>query len=97
MRLKKRHLWSPILGLALLFIFPLGQAATDCAVVTEIPTVECEALIALYDSTDGENWRNNTGWNVTNTPCSWRGITCDGGHVTILSLSSNRLSGSIPA
>jgi len=97
MRLKKRHLWSPILGLALLFILPLGQAATDCAVVTEIPTVECEALVALYDSTDGENWSRNTGWNVTNTPCSWEGIACDGGHVTILDLWSNGLSGLIPS
>jgi Leucine-rich repeat (LRR) protein len=97
MRLKKRHSWCPLLGLALLFILPLGQAATDCAVVTEIPTVECEALIALYDSTDGENWKRNTGWNVTNTPCSWRGITCDGGHVTVITLESNQLTGSIPA
>jgi Leucine-rich repeat (LRR) protein len=97
MRLKKRHLWSPILGLALLFTLPLAQAATDCAVVTEIPTVECEALIALYDSTDGENWRDNTGWNVTIAPCSWYQIRCDGGHVTKLDLRGNRLSGSIPS
>jgi len=96
MRLKKRHLWSPILGLALLFILPLGQAATDCAVVTEIPTVECEALIALYNSTDGENWTNNTGWNVTNTPCSWFGLGCSGGHVRAIELRDNQLSGPIP-
>jgi hypothetical protein len=97
MRLKKRHSWRPLLGLALLFILPLGQAATDCAVVTEIPTVECEALIALYDSTDGENWSDNTGWNVTIAPCSWYQIRCDGGHVTKLDLNENQLSGSIPA
>jgi Leucine-rich repeat (LRR) protein len=96
MSLKKRHSWRPLLGLALLFILPLGQAATDCAVVTEIPTVECEALIALYDSTDGENWRRNTGWNVTNMPCSWYGIECHDGHVTILNIQNNGLSGSIP-
>jgi Leucine-rich repeat (LRR) protein len=81
----------------LLFILPLAQAATDCAVVTEIPTVECEALIALYDSTDGEQWHVNMGWNVTNTPCSWEGIICDGGHVTRIHLATNRLAGSISA
>jgi len=76
--LNKRHLWCYLLGLAFLWS-PLTQAATDCAVVTEIPVAECETLIALYNNTDGEHWSDNTGWNVTNTPCSWYGITCNGG------------------
>ena len=28
----------------------------DCSTVTEIPQQECEALVALYDSTNGDNW-----------------------------------------
>ncbi|OAD19685.1 Na-Ca exchanger/integrin-beta4 domain protein, partial [Candidatus Thiomargarita nelsonii] len=68
----------------------------DCAAVTEIPSTECEALVALYNSTDGANWRDNGGWNVTNTPCNWYGVSCSGGHVSRLSLSLNRLRGSIP-
>ena len=37
------------------------QAAfTSCADVTEIPQSECEALVALYNSTDGDNWYTNT-------------------------------------
>jgi len=55
-------------------------AATDCASVTEIPQVECEALVALYTSTNGAAWSDSPGnnWNVTNTPCSsWTGVTCD--------------------
>jgi Leucine-rich repeat (LRR) protein len=70
---------------------------TNCAAVTEIPAAECEILIELYNSTDGENWWDNTDWNVTNTPCSWYGMTCDGGHVTSIVLDVNQLSGSIPA
>ncbi|OAD21982.1 receptor protein kinase-like protein, partial [Candidatus Thiomargarita nelsonii] len=61
------------------------------------PTVECEALIALYDSTDGENWGYNAGWNVTNTPCSWFGVGCAGGHVRAIEVRDNQLSGSIPS
>ena len=48
-----------------------------CGVVSEIPQVECEALVALYNSTDGPNWISNSGWLVTDTPCSWYGVACD--------------------
>ena len=68
----------------------------SCDDVTEIPQAECEALVALYNSTDGANWSNNSGWLDTNTPCNWYGVTCSAGHVTELSLDWNQLSGSIP-
>ncbi len=74
----------------------IGPAEFSCANVTEIPQVECEALVALYDSTDGPGWKVNTGWKVTNTPCSWHGIGCERGHVTRLGLASNFLNGAIP-
>jgi predicted outer membrane repeat protein len=67
----------------------------DCKQVTEISKKECQALIALYESTDGENWTDNSGWNVTNTPCSWYGVTCKNGSVEKLELSNNNLNGSI--
>jgi Leucine-rich repeat (LRR) protein len=88
---------KPYFGLLVLFLMPpLAQAATDCAVVTEIPSTECEALVALYNSTGGDNWSYNTGWNVTNTPCSWHEVRCSGGQVSELSLVENQLSGTIP-
>ncbi|MDM8567864.1 hypothetical protein QUF74_19725 [Candidatus Halobeggiatoa sp. HSG11] len=62
----------------------------------EIPQVECEALVALYDSTNGAGWTDNTDWNVTNTPCSWFVVTCSGGNVTEIDLSENQLNGFIP-
>jgi parallel beta-helix repeat protein len=73
----------------------IDDDSTNCNKVTEIPKKECKALVALYDSTDGKNWLDNTGWNVTNTPCSWNEVTCQDGHVTRLSLKDNNLKGSI--
>jgi hypothetical protein len=69
---------------------------TNCEEVTEIPTTECKALVKFYNSTDGEQWNDNAGWNLTNTPCNWYGVTCRNGHVKKLELSSNQLSGIIP-
>ena len=69
----------------------------DCTAVTEIPQQECEALVAFYVSTDGDNWINHSGWLRTNTPCTWFGLTCSEGHVTRLELNDNYLHGPIPS
>ena len=73
-----------------------GTATFDCAAVTEIPQSECEALVAFYISTGGDNWSHNTGWLQTTTPCMWYGLTCSEGHVSRLHLHSNGLRGEIP-
>lgn len=70
--------------------------AFSCAGVTEIPQLECEALVALYNSTSGASWTNHTDWLVTNTPCNWFGVVCFSGHVDVLNLYENKLSGPIP-
>lgn len=76
---------------------PVGVVAGfGCGAVTEIPQTECEALVALYDSTNGPGWTGSTGWLSTNTPCTWRGVSCSSGHVTNIDLADNQLSGSIP-
>ena len=54
------------------------------------------ALIALYDSTNGSNWTDNTNW-LTNEPVSnWYGITVENNRVVKLDLSLNNLVGTIP-
>ncbi len=68
----------------------------DCAGVNQIPSAECKALVALYNSTNGPDWLDNSGWLVTNTPCSWTGITCARDHVSDISLSYNQLTGPLP-
>ena len=66
-----------------------------------IPPLERQALQDLYESTDGPNWIANHGWEFSDpnsNSCSFFGVECDNGsNVSILSLSSNRLSGTIPS
>lgn len=56
-----------------------------------------EALIALYDATDGNNWTNNTNWCTEADLTEWYGIRCDYyGNIISLDLSNNNLTGQIP-
>lgn len=56
-----------------------------------------EALIALYDATNGDNWKNNTNWCTDSDFSEWYGIQCDyKGNVISLDLSDNNLVGHIP-
>ncbi len=73
-----------------------ARSGFDCGDISEILESECEALVALYSATDGDNWTNNTGWMTTDTPCSWHGVACQPGHVTGLFLADNQLTGHIP-
>ncbi|MEN8218230.1 MAG: leucine-rich repeat domain-containing protein [Pseudomonadota bacterium] len=73
------------------------NAFTNCAAVTDIPEVECEALVALYNSTNGDDWYNKKLWLKKNKACRWNGVECSGGHVSELSLPDNNLIGSIPS
>ncbi len=76
---------------------PTITPVSGCAGVTEIPVIECNALVALYNSTNGNGWTNKTGWLVTNTPCTWIGINCVSGHVERINLFNNNLTGSLPS
>lgn len=72
----------------------------DVKVADTISPLERQALQDLYESTDGPNWIANNGWEFSDpnsNPCSFFGVECDGSHVSILSLSSNGLSGTIPS
>ena len=55
------------------------------------------ALVALYNTTDGPNWANNSGW-LSDTPIGqWYGVTTnESGHVLYIDLRENSLSGQIP-
>ena len=70
---------------------------------TGVTVPECEALVALYNSTDGENWSPyNTNWGANNNPCTWENAICPDngvvGPVTgIIFLGGNNMSGTLPA
>ena len=69
-----------------------------------VPSLAFEVLVALYNSTDGGNWTNNTDWltpiettGFGSAPCGWFGVRCAAGSVWRLQLPGNNLTGSIPA
>ena len=58
---------------------------------------ERNALVALYQSTDGVNWIKSTNWLSNEYHCIWYGVVCVNGRITELRLHRNRLNGPIPA
>lgn len=56
-----------------------------------------EALVALYNATDGDNWRANANW-LTSAPLDdWYGVKTDSdGRVVEVSLWLNKLEGELP-
>jgi len=75
-----------------------AQAITDCATQTDIPESECTTLLSLFSSTSGGIWFDVfiNGWDVTQTPCTWTGITCNEGHVTEINRANIGLDGTLP-
>src|SRR5437773_1531589 len=75
-----------------------------------VPAQKRGALIALYNGTDGANWKNKTNWlGAVGTECTWHGVRCNdtGSSITALILGDrgrhamtapgNQLRGTIPA
>ena len=73
--------------------------AVACTGAT-MPVVECEALVALYNGTNGPGWVKKSGWGTDPNPCAWEGITCtagDNGSVRVIDIFLASLSGPIPS
>ena len=61
------------------------------------PNPERDALVALYDRTNGPNWTSSTNWKSLEPLDRWSGVNVDGeGQVTGLELENNNLNGTIP-
>ena len=66
--------------------------------VTALTKSDRAALVALYNATDGANWRNNTNWLSDEPLDTWEGVTTDDrGRVIQLHLVEQRLNGQLPA
>lgn len=63
----------------------------------DVPESEYNALMDLYNATDGDNWINNDGWGEDFSVCDWYGIVCTtspmmgGTHVTTIQLNNSNL------
>ena len=75
-----------------------ANAQVDCVdtATTGVAQIECEALMALYNSTDGPNWTDNTNWDTPSNVNSWNGVTVTGGQVRGLILIDNAMAGPLP-
>ena len=94
-----------ILGVWL--IAPVAILFSASSALAQIPQTERDTLIALYDSTNGNSWSNNSGWKeapldsdgfaMPGKENNWYGIICDEGNATVLeiNLDNNQLTGTI--
>lgn len=60
-----------------------------------VPAEDSLALVALFNSTDGANWKDNSDW-LTAPVYDWYGITVTENRVTEITLQENKLTGTIP-
>jgi len=88
-----KNKYSPFLFIFLFVAFIQAQ----------VPAIERDALIALYNSTNGSLWTNNTNWNTATPVNSWFGVIVTNNTVTGIDLNptnnaagSNNLSGTLP-
>ena len=79
-----------------LSLFTLTIPYAFCDYVNDVSPNECNALIDLYNSTNGSGWTNTGGWLVGTGVCAWSGVSCDAGHVGGLNLENNSLSWTLP-
>ena len=76
----------------------LSSERTHAGYSGDISTAERNVLMDLYNSTNGPNWDDNTGWGGDpGTECDWYGVECQDDHVVAISLWDNNLEGMLPA
>ncbi len=64
-----------------------------------IPQSQRDALIALYQSTNGQEWVGKLNWlGAAGTECDWYGVSCDDSDANIagIELTFNNLKGTLP-
>ncbi len=85
--------------LSFLWISILGVYQTQAQ---NVPTSERDALIELYNATNGTGWTNQTNWNTAAPVSTWYGIIVEdlggsGFGVKEINLSNNNLTGILPS
>ena len=62
----------------------------------EVSQVQKDALIAIYNATNGASWNDNTNWLSAQPVSEWYGVTVTGNKVSQLEFSNNNLTGTLP-
>jgi Leucine-rich repeat (LRR) protein len=60
----------------------------------EVSVAEKEALVKLYQSTNGSQW--TTKWNISMPVATWYGIKLENDKVVSINLADNNLKGELP-
>lgn len=92
-RKSKINIWMLIGAVVICTAMMQGASLADNPL--GVSDTEYNALIALYNSTNGGGWFDSEGW-LTNSP-DWHGVTVTDNHVISLDLAHNNLNGQIPA
>jgi CSLREA domain-containing protein len=75
-----------------------AAGTTVCDTQNQIPLAQCNALLNLYNSTNGANWSDKATNNwLSAQPCTWAGVGCLAGQVVSLSRSQQNLIGTLPS
>lgn len=101
---QRKGLSSAIVGVIFsLILFAVHSLPLEGA----IPASERAALIALYNSTNGDGWTKKSGWKTAplagdgfaavGTEGNWYGVLAGEGKVLQINLDSNNLTGSLPS
>ncbi|WP_422361567.1 BspA family leucine-rich repeat surface protein [Reichenbachiella sp.] len=72
------------------------SASATASLVNGVIESDYDALVALYNAADGENWITNTHWLSAEDVSDWYGVTVVGTTVTAIDLCENELDGIIP-
>ena len=90
----KKRLPTALSGIAL-----AGLSAVSTSTMAAPDQTQIDALRAVYESLNGQEWADKTGWvDAQSNPCEgWLGVTCDasGTNVTELVIEGNNAFGSI--
>jgi hypothetical protein len=76
----------------------IGLLSFQGITLAAVPSAERDALVTLYNSTNGASWSTNTNW-LNGDPCinAWYGVSCDlESKITRVTLHSNNIVGTIP-
>jgi hypothetical protein len=82
-----------LLGIALAALTSCRASTDVCVRQRSVPSSECDALRAFYESTGGPGWKDQRGWLQSEQVYDWHGVGCTDGHATASSLNYNELAG----